>query len=63
MENPYPFQIMEWDQHFTILTALESDDIYEKYYSFFLKSTGMRATGTVGKDISSKYSNKRIKSY
>ena len=37
MGNPYPFQVMDDDQQFTILAALESDDLYEKYYPFFEK--------------------------
>ena len=36
MKNSYPFQVMD-DEQFTILAALESDDLYEKYYPFFGK--------------------------
>jgi len=37
MENPYPFEIMNNDGQLSITAALESEQLFKTYYSFFEK--------------------------
>ena len=62
MENPYPFQTANNNGQFIILAALESNDLFKKYYPFF-ESAAMKVMNTVGKDISFRYSSRKTKSF
>lgn len=37
MSNPYPFEVIDDHGQFTIMAALESNDLYSKYYPLFEK--------------------------
>lgn len=37
MDHPYPFQVMENNEQFTILAPIENDDLFNKYYPIFEK--------------------------
>jgi hypothetical protein len=37
IDNPYPFEVTESEGQYTILAALESDELFNKYYPFFEK--------------------------